>query len=75
MYRDGTPRVGVLAPRTQLGLQSLAEKRWRLGFHMVACRRVIIAPLALIFIEHANGLRHHKPIRTLIWLGSNSYGP
>jgi hypothetical protein len=29
--------VGVLAPRVQLGLQSLVERRWQLGFHMVAC--------------------------------------
>jgi hypothetical protein len=36
-----------------------------------------IAPLArpLIFIEHANGLHHRRPISTLIWLGSTPYGP
>jgi hypothetical protein len=64
------PCMGVLAPRAQLGLQSLAERRWRLGFHVVVCRHVILTPLAspLIFIEHANGLRYRRPISTLIWL-------
>jgi hypothetical protein len=57
MYRDGTSGMGVLAPRAQLGLWSSTERSWRLGFHVVACRHVIITPLAppLIFIEHAVG--------------------
>jgi hypothetical protein len=60
--------VGVLVPRAQLGLQSLAERRRRLGFHVVAYRRVLIVLLAppLVFIEYANGLRHCRPISTLI---------
>jgi hypothetical protein len=76
MYRDGTPCVGVLAPCEQLGLQTSAERRRRLGFHMVACRHVLLAPLAppLIFIEHTNGLHHHRLIITLIQLGSNPCG-
>jgi hypothetical protein len=61
-------RMGVLAPRTQLGFQSSAERRRRLGFHVVPCRRVLITTLAppLIFIEHANGLHRRRPINTLI---------
>jgi hypothetical protein len=37
-------------------------------FHVVACSRMLIVPLALplIFIEHANGLHHRRPISTLI---------
>jgi hypothetical protein len=68
MYRDVTPRVDVLAPRVQVGLRSLAEWRWQLGFHVMPCRRVLIAPLTppLIFIEHANRLRHHMVSSTLI---------
>jgi hypothetical protein len=68
MYRDGTSCVGVLAPCAQLGIQSLVERRQRLGFHMVVCRRVLFTPLALplIFIEHDNVLLCHRPISTLI---------
>jgi hypothetical protein len=70
MYIDGMPRVGVLAPHAQLGLQSSAERRRRLRFHVVACRHVLLALLAppLIFIKHANGLHYHRLISTLIWL-------
>jgi hypothetical protein len=69
--------VGVLAPRTQLGLQSSAERRRQLVFHVAACRRVLVVTLALplIFIEHANGLHRRRPISTLMWLGSNPYRP
>jgi hypothetical protein len=69
--------VGVLAPCVQLGIQSSIERRWQLGFHVVAYRHVLIAPLALplIFIEHINGLYHRRPIRTLIHLGSNPCEP
>jgi hypothetical protein len=76
MYMDGIPRVGMLAPQTQLGLQSSAERTRRQGFHMLACMR-LIAPLAapLIFIGYANGLPHHRPISTLIRLRSNPCGP
>jgi hypothetical protein len=31
--------------------------------------------LPLIFIEHANGFRHHRPISTLIRPESNTCGP
>jgi hypothetical protein len=39
---------------------------WRVGVYM---------PLAptLIFLEHSNGLPHHRLISTLIRLGSNPY--
>jgi hypothetical protein len=37
MYGDGMPHVGVLAPCAQLGFQSSADRRWRLGFHVVVC--------------------------------------
>jgi hypothetical protein len=62
------PYVGVVAPRAQLGLRSSAETRWRLGFHMVACRCVLIEALAppLIFIEHVNKLHYSRSISILI---------
>jgi hypothetical protein len=66
-YRDGMLRMGVLAPLAQLGLwRSSVERRWRLGFHVMACR--CMSPLAppLIFIEHDNGLPCCRPISTLI---------
>jgi hypothetical protein len=67
MCRDGTPHVGVLAPHTLRGLQSSAQRMWRLGFHVVAYVH-LIAPLAppLIFIEHTNGLPHRRLISTII---------
>jgi hypothetical protein len=60
---DGMSRVGVLAPRAQLGR---GEKVTARVFHVVAYR--CTSPLAppLIFIEHANGLLHRRPISTLI---------
>jgi hypothetical protein len=54
---NGILCVGVLAPHV-----------W-LGFHVMA----YISPLAppIIFIEHTNGIRSRKVIRTLMRLGSN----
>jgi hypothetical protein len=46
MYIDETPHVDVLAPHAQLVFRSSTGRRWRLGFHVVACGRVLIAPLA-----------------------------
>jgi hypothetical protein len=56
--------MGVLAPRLQLGLQSLAERRWRLGFHMVVFGHVLIAPLAppLIFMNILMGFVIISPL-------------
>jgi hypothetical protein len=72
MYSDETSCMNVLVPRVQLGLWSWAERRRRLGFYVVACRHMFIAPpaLSLISIEHANWLHHRRLISTLIRLGS-----
>jgi hypothetical protein len=69
MYRDGTPRVGVLAPHAYVGFWSSPERGW---WHIGKC-----APLTLplIFIEHANGLSQRRLISTLVQLGSNPYEP
>jgi hypothetical protein len=48
---------------------SVAEKRQQ---HV--CISTLLA-WPIIFIEHANGLHHRRPIKTLIRLGSNPYGP
>jgi hypothetical protein len=53
MYRDGMPRVGVLAPRAQLGPQSSVERKQRLGFHVVACMRLYRSPGATPHIYRA----------------------
>jgi hypothetical protein len=72
MYRDGMSCVDVLAPHVQLGLQRSTERR-RLGFHVVACMACVHrAPSpAPLFMEHTNGIHHHRPSSTLIQLGSN----
>jgi 2-polyprenyl-3-methyl-5-hydroxy-6-metoxy-1,4-benzoquinol methylase len=77
MYRDVMPRVDVLAPYAQLGLGSSTERQQRLGFHVVVCMACVHhAPSpAHLFIEHANGLCHHRPNSTLIRLESNPCEP
>jgi hypothetical protein len=52
-YRDGMPRVGVLAPCAQLGPRSSVERKQRLGFHVVACMRLYRSPGATPHIYRA----------------------
>jgi hypothetical protein len=68
MYRDGMSCVGVLAPRAQLPLRGSAERWRRLEFHVVACMELLnhSPSSAPLFIEHTNGLYHHRPISPLI---------
>jgi hypothetical protein len=69
-------RVGYTSTTPTIVPRKLARGGGQ-GFHVVACMASLNhAPCpAPLFIEHANGLCHHRPISTLIRLESNPWGP
>jgi hypothetical protein len=63
---DGMPHVDVLALCAQLGLWSSTEMATRVthgGVYACVNRAPSLTPL---FMEHVNGLCHHRSISTLI---------
>jgi hypothetical protein len=63
--------VVSIAMVSEFGREEVAARVSRGGVSNV---NLPLAP-PLVFIEHANGLPHYRPISTLIRLGSNSCEP